>query len=169
MITQGRHPSERGVYRLTTELRVAAPLDEVFAFFADAFNLEAITPPWLNFRVLTDPPIEMREGTLIDYKLRLHRIPIRWRTEISAWQPPFRFVDRQVKGTYRYWQHEHTFKEIEGGTLVKDRVEYGVPGGRLVHCLLVEKDLKEIFSYRQQAMWDIFEQGITPLHIKSDA
>ena len=111
----------------------------------------------------------MRPGALIDYKLRLRGIPIRWKTEISAWQPPFRFVDRQLKGTYKYWNHEHTFKEIEGGTLVRDRVEYGVPGGRLVHRLFVEKDLIDIFSFRQYAMWDLFEKDQGPLQINPDA
>lgn len=162
-------PGRTGEYRLTCELKVPYRREQVFEFFSDAHELERITPAWLKFQVRTPRPVEMRPGALIDYKLRLHGIPIRWKTEISAWQPPFRFVDRQIKGTYRYWQHEHTFKEIEGGTLVRDRVEYGVPGGRLVHCLLVEKDLIEIFSFRQYAMWDIFEQEKVPTHINSEA
>ena len=142
MITQGRHPTERGVYRLTTELRVAAPLDDVFAFFADAFNLEAITPPWLNFRVLTAPPIDMREETLIDYKLRLHGLPIRWRTRIEVWEPPLRFVDRQLRGPYRLWRHEHTFVAEGDETLVRDQVDYRVPGGSLIHRLFVARDVR---------------------------
>lgn len=160
-------PGKSGEYSLTCELRVPYTRQQVFDFFADAHELERITPKWLKFQVLTPRPIEMQTGALIDYKLRLRGIPIRWKTEISAWQPPFRFVDRQLKGTYRFWNHEHTFKEIDGGTLVKDRVEYGVPGGRLIHKLFVEKDLIDIFSFRQQAMWDIFEQENSSLELNS--
>jgi len=152
-----------GEYTLTCELRVPYVREEVFEFFSDAHELERITPDWLHFHVLTPRPIEMEAGTLIDYRLKLHGIPINWKTEISVWEPPYRFVDRQQKGTYRYWHHAHIFEEIEGGTLVKDRVDYGVPGGPLIHKLLVEKDLLKIFSHRQHAMWDIFELEKQPL------
>lgn len=156
-------PRKPGEFTLTCELRVPYSREEVFDFFADAHELERITPPWLHFHVLTPRPIEMSAGVLIDYRLRLHGIPIRWKTEISAWEPPNRFVDHQLKGTYRYWHHEHTFEEIEGGTLVKDCVHYGVPGGWLIHKLFVEKDLIKIFSFRQHAMWEIFESEREPV------
>lgn len=152
MITQGPHPTERGTYRLTTELRVAASLVDVFEFFSDAFNLEAITPPWLNFRVLSEPPIAMRAGTLIDYKLRLHGLPIRWRTRITVWDPPHRFVDEQLRGPYRLWRHEHTFVGDGDETLVRDQVDYRVPGGALVHRLFVARDVRAIFSYRHEVL-----------------
>jgi len=161
-------PGNPGDYSLICELKLPYSREQVFEFFADAYKLELITPDWLKFRVLTPRPIEMKPGALIEYRLRLRGLPIHWKTEISAWQPPFRFVDQQLKGTYRYWRHEHTFKEIEGGTLVKDRVEYGVPGGRLVHRLFVEKDLIDIFTHRQYAMWDIFAGQQNPIHISSD-
>jgi ligand-binding SRPBCC domain-containing protein len=127
----------------------------VFEFFSDAHQLEQITPPWLHFHVLTPRPVAMFPGALIDYRLRLHWIPIRWRTEISEWNPPFQFVDRQLIGPYRLWQHLHTFEERDGGTLVRDHVDYSSPGGRLVHSLFVKPDLVRIFNYRRQKLIEI--------------
>ena len=147
-----RHPVRRGAFLLATDQWFPVPRATAFAFFGDAANLEAITPPWLQFEVLTPRPIEMHTGQLIDYKLRLHYFPVRWRTEISTWEPPVRFVDRQLQGPYRFWVHEHTFEEQEGGTLVRDRVEYQVPGGRLIHALLVRRDLERIFAFRRQVL-----------------
>jgi len=137
---------------LTRETTVPTDLETTFAFFADARNLERITPPWLEFRVLTPEPIAMRTGTRIDYKLKVHGIPIGWRSLISAWEPPYRFVDEQIKGPYRQWIHEHTFEAVEGGTLVRDRVRYMVPGGALVDRWIVAPDLRKIFDYRQKVM-----------------
>lgn len=148
----GDRPSET---RLEAHIRVGKPIGNVFAFFADPGNLEAITPPWLRFRIRTPPPIEMRAGTLIDYRLRLHCIPMRWRTEISVWEPPFRFVDRQLRGPYDLWEHTHTFTECAGGTLVSDSVRYRVPGGRLVETLFVERDLRRIFQYRRDRLGEL--------------
>src|SRR4051794_2403034 len=128
------------VRTLDTELWLPLPIDRVFAFFADAGNLDALTPPWLHFRILTPPPPVLRAGTLIDYRLRLHGLPVFWRTEITEWQPPFRFVDRQLKGPYQLWVHLHTFEERDGGTLLRDHVDYEVPGRwlePLVHRLFV--------------------------------
>ena len=147
-----RHAAQSGVYKLTDELWLPRPIHEVFDFFADASRLELITPPWLHFHVLTETPITMRPGTLIDYKLRLHGVPIRWQTEISEWQPPRMFVDRQLRGPYRLWRHRHTFTERDGGTLVQDEVEYRVPGGALVHRWFVKPDLEKIFAYRQKKL-----------------
>jgi len=96
----------------------------VFPFFAEARNLETLTPPWLKFEVLTPAPIVMRPGTLIDYRIRVHGLPIRWRTEITAWDPPHRFVDVQLHGPYTLWHHTHTFEERDGGTLCLDHVRY---------------------------------------------
>jgi len=127
-------------------------LDEVFAFFSDASNLEVITPPWLKFSVVTPRPIEMRPGTLIDYRLRFRGLPLRWRSEITVWDPPYRFADAQVKGPYRQWIHEHTFVEKDGGTLAGDRVEYAVWGGALANALVVRRDVERIFDYRRQTL-----------------
>lgn len=143
---------DSGSYRLSTEFWTPRPLGEVFPFFADAHNLQVLTPAFLNFRVLTPAPIMMRVGTTIDYQIRLHGLPIRWKSLISAWEPPFRFVDEQVRGPYKFWHHEHTFEEIDGGTVIRDIVHYGVPGGGLIHALLVRRDLTAIFQYRADQM-----------------
>jgi len=135
------------------------PLDEVFAFFSDASNLEVITPPWLSFSVVTPAPIEMRPGTLIDYRLRFRGFPLRWRSEITSWDPPHRFADAQVKGPYRQWIHEHTFVEKDGGTLAGDRVEYAVWGGALANALVVRRDVERIFDYRRQTLTAMFGSG----------
>jgi len=140
-----------------SRLWLPRPVEEVFNFFADAFQLEAITPPWLNFQVVTPHPIELQQGTLIDYRLKLRGIPMRWRSEISVWEPPFRFVDEQRKGPYSFWHHEHRFSERDGGTLCIDDVTYGVPGGWLVNRLLVQRDVLRIFEYRQQRMRELFD------------
>lgn len=133
-----------------------APLEAVFRFFADATNLETITPPWLRFRVTTPQPIEMGEGTLIDYRLRIRGVPVRWQSEITDWDPPHRFVDRQLRGPYRRWVHTHVFEPTADGTLVRDAVEYAVPGGGLVNRLLVRPDVERIFAYRRETLAGLF-------------
>ena len=138
------------------ELLVPRPLAEVFPFFADARNLEELTPPWLSFNVLTPDPIPMAVGTTIDYRLSWRGIPLRWRSEIAAWDPPHRFVDRQLKGPYRLWHHEHRFEEVEGGTMVIDDVEYAVWGGALAVNLGVRRDVERIFAYRSERLAEIF-------------
>ena len=129
--------------------------DEVFAFYADAFNLEAITPPWLGFRVVTPGPIEMKPGAMIEYRLNLHGIPVRWLTEIEIWEPGRRFVDTQVRGPYRLWRHTHFFEDDPEGTRVRDSVSYEIPLGRLgalADRLFVRRDLARIFDYRRRAV-----------------
>jgi ligand-binding SRPBCC domain-containing protein len=147
-------------WELRTRIRLARPRPEVFAFFADASNLEALTPPLLRFRILTPQPIEMRPGALIEYKLSLRGLPVRWKTEITAWEPPHRFVDEQRRGPYRLWVHEHTFEDAPGGgTFVLDRVRYQVPFGRLANWLLVERDVRKIFTWRGEALLRHFGGG----------
>ena len=143
-------------YTLQTELWLPRPRDEVFRFFAEARNLEILTPPWVKFQVLTPAPIEMRAGTLIDYRIRVHGIPIRWRMEIAEWQPPHRFVDVQLRGPYTLWHHTHTFEQRDGGTLCADQVRYRPRGGALMNWLFVRRDVEKIFRYRQQRMKDLF-------------
>lgn len=143
-------------FKIQTELWLPRPRHEVFRFFADARNLEAITPPWLKFEVLTPAPIAMRLGTLIDYRIRIHRFPIRWRTEIAEWEPPHQFVDVQLQGPYTLWHHTHTFEERDGGTLCVDRVRYRPRGGALINWLFVRRDVGRIFQYRQQRMQELF-------------
>ena len=143
------------IHELRREQRVGRPLEEVFGFFARAGNLERITPRWLSFGVLGDEPIEMRPGTLIHYRLRLHGVPLRWTSRIEQWEPGRLFVDRQVEGPYRVWHHRHEFSRHDGGTLVRDRVRYALPLGplgELGHALFVHRDLDRIFRYRQEAV-----------------
>ena len=143
-------------YIFKTEQWLPRPLEEVFPFFADAGNLEILTPPWLHFKILTSGPIEMKPGALIAYRLRLHGVPIHWQSEITAWDPPYRFVDEQRRGPYRLWTHEHTFAHRDGGTVIKDRIEYAVPGGALVQKHFVAPDLERIFDYRRRRLHEIF-------------
>jgi ligand-binding SRPBCC domain-containing protein len=144
------------IHILERRQRVELPIDEVFAFYGDARNLELITPPWLGFEVTTPQPIEMGVGTLIEYRLRLHRVPVRWRTRITAWEPPRRFVDTQVRGPYSLWEHTHTFEaDGPGATIIEDRVRYSIPFGplgELADRLLVQRDLRQIFDYRRDAV-----------------
>lgn len=128
------------------------PIEQVFPFFADAANLGVITPPWLHFTILTPLPITMRAGALIDYRLRVHGLPLRWQTEITAWEPPYRFVDEQRRGPYRRWVHTHTFEERAGGTWCADEVVYAVPGGRLIDRWFIRREVEAIFAYRRTAM-----------------
>jgi len=140
------------IHLLQREQRLPASPEEVFPFFADARNLEAITPPLLRFRVLTPGPIEMRVGTHIQYRLRLRGVPVAWHTTIQAWEPPHRFVDVQLRGPYALWHHTHTFApDGGGGTVMRDVVRYAIgfgPFGELAHRLLVRRDLEQIFAFR---------------------
>ena len=137
---------------LIREQRLPGTPADVFPFFAEAANLEAITPPWLHFRIVTAQPVEMREGALIEYRLRLRGIPLRWRTRIDVWEPGVRFVDRQLSGPYRLWHHTHEFEaDGPGHTLMRDTVRYEVPLGRLAHPL-VTRDLDRIFDFRAAAI-----------------
>ncbi len=144
------------IFEFRARTRVPRPRAEVFAFFADAGNLQELTPPWLRFEVLTPRPIEMGPGTLIDYRLRLRFIPIRWRTRIAVWEPPHRFMDEQLRGPYRLWLHEHTFEEDGDGTLCGDFVRYAVPFGALANRLMVARDVRKIFAYRERRLQEIF-------------
>ena len=142
-------PHPRGHYRLTVTQWVNSSQDDVFDFFADASNLERITPPWLRFQILTPRPITMRIGCEIDYRLRLHTIPLRWTSVITAWEPQFRFVDEQLRGPFRFWHHDHRIEQVDGGTQITDIVDYSVPGGQFANRLLVRRDLQKIFDYRR--------------------
>ncbi|MEE2755600.1 MAG: SRPBCC family protein [Myxococcota bacterium] len=146
-------------YILHQEQFIAQPLSEVWAFFSNAENLERLTPDFLNFKILTPTPIDMFEGTLIDYRIRLFGVPMNWRTEIIHLEPEVRFVDQQLKGPYAKWYHEHRFEEVDGGTLMTDRVEYRVPFsalGHLAHSVMVKRTLQRIFQYRYDAVSEVF-------------
>jgi ligand-binding SRPBCC domain-containing protein len=146
------------IHVLEREQRLPGPPDAVFGFFADARNLEAITPPLLRFRVVTPEPIEMRVGTLIQYRLRLRGVPVNWLTTIQAWDPPHRFVDVQLRGPYALWHHTHELRADPAdrdATIVRDTVRYAIgfgPLGELAHRLLVRRDLEAIFAFRHEAV-----------------
>jgi ligand-binding SRPBCC domain-containing protein len=144
---------------LQREQLVPRAIDEVFAFYSDARILEAITPPWLGFRILSPGPIVMRPGTRIHYQIRLRGLPLRWVTEIQTWKPPHEFADVQLQGPYRLWHHTHRFAPVEGGTLVCDVVRYILPFGplgRLAHTWIVRSDLEAIFDYRALRLTELF-------------
>ena len=146
--------SSGGLVTLDTVQWFPRRIEHVFGFFADARNLERITPPWLGFQIL--PPMPAIEaGTKIDYRIRLHGLPLRWQSEITVWDPPHRFVDEQRRGPYRSWIHEHRFIARDGGTEVRDSVRYSVPGGRLVDRLFVRRDVRRIFEYRATTLQGI--------------
>ena len=150
----------QAAYRLETWLWLPLPRANVFAFFADAKNLERITPSFLAFRILTPIPLDMRAGTLIDYRVAVRGLPMKWRSKITTWEPPARFADVQVRGPYREWRHTHAFEERDGGTLVVDTVQYAVRGpapiARVINRLLVAPDLSRIFTFRHEALQDAF-------------
>jgi ligand-binding SRPBCC domain-containing protein len=153
-------------HHLHAELRIERPLEEVFPFFSDPRNLEAITPPWLHFRIVRATTTTVMLGTEIDYRLRIRGFPLRWRSRISVWQPPLRFVDEQVVGPYRLWRHLHSFEPDGQATIARDWVEYAMPGGPLVHRLLVRPDLEQIFAHRAQALTAILAHlGTRPAQV----
>lgn len=150
------------IYKFHAQLWLPLPPHDLFPFFSDAFNLEELTPPWLHFRTLTPAPIIMRQGTMIDYRLRVHKIPIRWRSEITEWEPPTGFTDEQRVGPYRFWKHRHAFHEHENGTVASDTVEYAVWGGSLINKFFVEPDVRRIFRYREEKLKLLFFTPFPP-------
>lgn len=142
-----------------SEQVVRCSIDGLFEFFSRAENLQRITPPWLNFRIRSVEPEPVRKGTIIRYSLRWRIFPIRWTTEIMAWEPPYRFIDLQLKGPYKLWHHEHRFVAEGNSTRIIDEVTYGLPlgvAGRVVHRLKVRSDVEKIFRYRKKAVEGIF-------------
>jgi hypothetical protein len=145
-----------GVGLLRRDTTIPRSLEETFAFFSDAGNLDALTPAWVGLRILTPAPIDMRRGTLIDYRIRIHGIPIRWLTEITEWDAPHRFVDVQLRGPYRWWHHEHRFEPCGNCTRIIDEVEYCAPLHWFSHPLIVDRDVRRIFDFRARALHRIF-------------
>jgi ligand-binding SRPBCC domain-containing protein len=156
-------------YHLHREQIIRRPLDEVFAFFSDAGNLQEITPPFLNFGFVTKLPIEMKAGAVIDYRLALFKVPIKWRTVIKSYDPPESFIDTQVRGPYKLWHHTHTFREVtlnDGSTAVEmhDDVNYQIPLGplgRFAHWLFVRRMLDKIFDYRYQRIEELLPSNVS--------
>lgn len=146
---------------------IARPIDEVFDFFSDPKNLESITPPWLHFKILTPAPLPRGEGAVYEYTLRVHGIPIRWRTLIETSIPNERFIDRQLMGPYALWHHTHVFETLpSGGTRIIDRVRYRIGWGifgKIANMILVARDLEEIFDYRRDVIEEHFSHEPTRL------
>lgn len=142
------------VHHYKTSMVLPLQIDDVFPFFCDVLNLERITPPELHFRILTPYPIEISKGTVVDYRLRLYGIPLRWRSEITTWNPPYEFVDQQVLGPYNTWIHSHLFYEHDGSTIIEDSVHYRLPLWPLSEIVapLFHHQLGRIFRYREQAI-----------------
>ncbi len=147
--------------RFSCEQWVAAPRDEVFRFFSDATNLQAITPPWLHFKVLTPSPISIQRGTRIDYRLRLHGLPLSWQSEITEWDPPHRFVDEQRRGPYTRWVHTHTFVEERNGTSIRDAVDFEVPFALFANWFVL-RDVRAIFAFRRATLDALARRGWSP-------
>lgn len=145
--------------RYETQQWIAKPLAEVWPFFCDETNLERLTPPWLKFRVVSKSTQRLQEGTVINYALRLHGLPIRWQSRIENWQPPFQFVDTQIKGPYAVWHHTHQFEDHGSRTLALDIIRFELPFGFLGRLLnpWVRRDVERIFTYRQTALREIFD------------
>jgi ligand-binding SRPBCC domain-containing protein len=153
-------------YTLRCEMISGRPLAETFAVFEDPYNLAKITPPWLKFRVTSPERVQMWQGAEIQYVIRWLNVPIRWNTRITQYDPPQKFVDEQEQGPYTLWRHQHTFEETSAGTKVKDEVHYTLPFGflgRLVHAVVVRRQLLAIFRYRQTELGKIFGAGARQL------
>jgi len=148
-------------HTLRREQWVPRSINDVFAFFSDAHNLEELTPPWLRFKILSPPGIHIAEGTELRYRLQLHGLPVYWKTEIRTWNPPFRFTDVQRKGPYRLWHHTHRFESWNGGTRMTDVVRYRLPFGifgQLANRIFVHRDVEKVFDYRHQKIQQLFGQ-----------
>lgn len=149
------------VHVLEREQLLDHPVDRVFPFFAEARNLERITPPLLGFQVVNEGPIEMRAGAIIQYRLKLHGLPVDWLTRIDEWEPGVRFVDQQLAGPYRLWHHTHTFEPRGERTLMRDTVRYALPLWPLGELAmpLVRRDLKQIFDFRRDGVGALLAEG----------
>ncbi len=146
--------SRRAKHQLQREQWVPKSVEAAFAFFSRPENLQAITPAWLDFQ-LVSVPVELCRGALIRYRLRWHGLPLSWTTEIAAWEAPFRFIDTQISGPYALWHHEHSFAPENDGTRILDEVTYVLPFGflgQLAYLALVRQDVEKIFDYRQQRL-----------------
>lgn len=152
-------------YFFKQEIHIPQPLETVFQFFSNAENLNRLTPPHLDFKILTRLPIIMTKGTLIDYQLKIYHFPVKWKTEITVWEPSYRFIDSQIKGPYKKWIHEHKFETVGDNTKMTDTVEYAIPGGIFspaINNVFVRRDIQKIFDFREEQLLKIFGQHDKP-------
>jgi len=143
------------------EMTIDKPIEEVFSFFSNAENLNKLTPPILDFKILTPLPIAMKRGALIDYKIKLNGIVFKWKTKITAWEPNKRFEDTQLKGPYKVWIHEHLFEVVNGKVKMTDTVTYEAPGGflePLINKFYISKKVAEIFEFRTKMLEEFFKK-----------
>jgi len=148
------------MYIFESKLVIDKPIYEVFEFFCKAENLQKLTPPTLNFKILTELPIEMKKGSRIDNRIKLYGVPVKWKTEITKWDPPFEFEDTQLKGPYKLWKHRHIFKDLGDKTEMTDIVEYnpkGFPFNTILDKLIVKKEIEKIFNYRTEKINQYFK------------
>jgi ligand-binding SRPBCC domain-containing protein len=145
-------------FLLITQTKLPVAPEDAFSFFSDASNLKRITPPSLGMEILSPMPIEMKQDAEIQYRIRLYSIPLKWKTRITVWDPPTRFVDVQERGPYREWIHEHLFAAVDNGVVMTDRVRYQHFGGKLINRLFVAARLNEIFDYRARRINEIFSE-----------
>lgn len=156
------HPAS--CYSLVRQQWVPEAIEKVFAFFANAANLQRLTPNWLRFQMITPQPVHMAAGTHIEYHVRWRGVPMRWLTEILEWEPPVRFVDLQLSGPYAYWHHSHIFEPVENGTRIRDVVRYRLPlgiVGAAAHSLTVRRDLQAVFDHRERLIDQVFASADT--------
>jgi ligand-binding SRPBCC domain-containing protein len=149
------------IYHLERDTFIPGAQQEVFSFFSDARNLERLTPGFLGFEIMTPMPMEMKAGALIDYRLKLFGVPLRWRTRIDEFEPISHFVDVQLSGPYRLWRHRHEFRTVPGGTQMRDQVDYELPFGPIgtvARTLFVRSTLDRIFDYRSSVIQDLFRR-----------
>lgn len=149
------------IHTLECEMLAPVSMQDAFRVFEDPYNLARITPPWLAFRIISEGRVAMRKGAEIEYTIRWFGVPIRWKTRITAYEPPFHFVDQQIEGPYTLWRHRHAFRPTETGTIISDHVDYVLPFGilgQLMHQLVVRKQLREIFDFRQRALAELFAE-----------
>jgi len=149
------------VYSLKRKQFIKLPIEKVFDFFSKPENLEKITPSSLSFKIITPIPIDMSKGALIDYTIKLFFYPVHWRTIISDYNPPYSFIDQQIKGPYKFWHHSHEFKEVNDGVEIIDNVKYSVPFGvvgRLAHKIWIRNELNKIFDYRMKIINDLINK-----------
>ncbi len=154
-----------GCYTLDRRMVAPVAVREAFEFFQNPSNLARITPPWLSFRITSQEPVEMRRGAVITYQIRWLGIGLSWKTVITEYEPPFLFVDEQAAGPYKLWRHRHTFRPCVEGTVVEDHVDYMLPFGwlgRVVHLLVVRRQLERIFDFRRQALADVWSGYVLP-------